>query len=282
MGKTGLVIEGGGMRGIYAAGVLDVLMDYDLSIDGIIGVSAGAIHGCSYISGQKGRSIRYYKKYCTDERFMSMKSFLKTGNVVGTQFCYHDLPEKLDPFDYEAFRKSGIRFYVGCSNLVTGKPEYFPITDMKEQIDLVRASASLPLLSQIVDYQGMKLLDGGCTDSIPVRAFRKMGYEKNLVILTRPDGYVKKKEHYLFSGWIYRKYPNFRRALSQRHLRYNAEVEDIRKLERGKSVYVIRPSQDLTIGRLTKDPEEIQHVYDIGREDALRVMDEVLAWNRQE
>lgn len=281
MGKTGMVIEGGGMRGIYAAGVLDVLSDYELPIDGLIGVSAGAIHGCSYVSKQKGRSIRYYKKYCTDDRFMSVKSLIRTGSIVGTQFCYHDLPEQLDPYDYDVFNQSKIKFYVTCSNLATGKAEYLQITDMKGQIDLMRASASLPFLSEIVSFDGMKLLDGGCTDSVPVRAFQKMGYEKNLVILTRPDSYVKKKEPYLFSGLVYRKYPNFRKALSVRHIRYNKTIADIRRMEKEKSVYVIRPSRDLTIGRLTKDPEEIQSVYDIGKEDALNAIAKVQNWFKQ-
>lgn len=174
--KTGLVLEGGGMRGIYTAGVLDVFMENGITFDGVIGVSAGAIHGCSFVSGQKGRSIRYYMKYCRNWQFMSFRSLLLTGNIAGEKFCYHTLPEKLDPYDYEAFKKSPTKFYVGCSNVETGKAEYLPITDMKEQIDRMRASASLPLVSKIVKTAGLKLLDGGCTDSIPVKAFAKMGY----------------------------------------------------------------------------------------------------------
>ena len=156
--KTGLVLEGGGMRGIYTAGVLDVFMENGITFDGVIGVSAGAIHGCSFVSGQKGRSIRYYMKYCRNWQFMSFRSLLLTGNIAGEKFCYHTLPEKLDPYDYEAFKKSPTKFYVGCSNVETGKAEYLPITDMKEQIDRMRASASLPLVSKIVKTAGLKLL----------------------------------------------------------------------------------------------------------------------------
>ena len=179
--KTGLVLEGGGMRGIYTAGVLDVFLEHHICVDGVIGVSAGAIHGCSFVAGQTGRSIRYYKTYCKDKRFMSFYNFLRTGDMVDEQFCYHELPEVLDPYDYEAFERSGIKYYVTCSNVDTGKAEYLQITDMKRQIDLLRASASLPYVSRLVEYEGKRLLDGGCTDSIPVNAFMKMGYGKNVV-----------------------------------------------------------------------------------------------------
>ena len=132
--RTGLVLEGGGMRGIYTAGVLDVFLDKNLHFDGVIGVSAGAIHGCSFVSGQKGRSIRYYKKYCRDKRFMSVRNLVLTGDIAGEQFCYHDLPERLDPYDYDAFNRSGTEFYACCSNVETGEAEYLRITDMRIDI----------------------------------------------------------------------------------------------------------------------------------------------------
>ena len=171
--KTGLVLEGGAMRGIYTAGVLDVFLEQGIHFDGVNGVSAGALHGCSFVSGQKGRSLRYFKKYRNDKHFMSWWSFLHTGEVVGRQFCYHDIPERLDPFDYEAFIKSDTEFYATCTNVETGKAEYIKITDMMTQIDAMRASASMPYVSKIVNYKGMKLLDGGCADSIPVEAFKR-------------------------------------------------------------------------------------------------------------
>ena len=192
--RTGLVLEGGGMRGIYTAGVLDVFLDKNLHFDGVIGVSAGAIHGCSFVSGQKGRSIRYYKKYCRDKRFMSVRNLVLTGDIAGEQFCYHDLPERLDPYDYDAFNRSGTEFYACCSNVETGEAEYLRITDMRRQIDLVRASASLPYVSRMVEVDGKKLLDGGCTDSIPVLAFRAMGFPRTVAVLTRHKGYRKEPE----------------------------------------------------------------------------------------
>ena len=179
-GKTGLVLEGGGMRGIYTAGVLDVFLEHGITFDGVVGVSAGVIYGCSYLSGQRGRSIRYYKRYCRDWRFISFWNLLLTGDMVGRKFCYCDIPDKLDPFDYEAFKRSKTEFYATCSNLETGKAEYLRLTDMKKQADIMRASASLPLISRVVRVNGMKLLDGACTDSIPVKAFRKMGLERML------------------------------------------------------------------------------------------------------
>ena len=268
--RMGLVLEGGGMRGIYTAGVLDVFMEHDISFDGVIGVSAGAIHGCSFVSGQAGRSIRYYKKYCRDKRFMSFHNMIKTGDIVDEQFCYHILPETLDPYDYGAFEKSDVKYYVTCSNLDTGKAEYLQITDMRKQIDLLRASASLPDVSRTVEFQGKKLLDGGCTDSIPVDAFMKMGYERNVVVLTRQRNYVKEPEHAGLAGIYYRKYPRFAQAMKNRHKSYNNTKKRIRRLEQEGKAFVICPSEDLGMGRTCRDPEELQRVYDAGRGDAVR------------
>lgn len=282
MTKKGLIIEGGGMRGIYAAGVLDVFLENKIEFDGVIGVSAGAIQGCSFVSGQKGRSIRFYKKYCKDDRFMSLKSLIKTGNIIGTDFCYHEIPDTLDLYDYDAFEKSPTKFYVSCTNVETGKPEYPEVTDMKKQVDLIRASASLPLVSQIVEVEGKKYLDGGCTDSIPLRGFQKMGYQKNVVVLTRHDGYVKKPQKMFFVKLVYRKYPKFCYALSKRHVRYNRTVEDIKKQQEEGRIFLIQPSQELDIRRLSKDTDKIQKIYEIGVRDAKEALPELKAWLKQQ
>ncbi|MDO4167807.1 MAG: patatin family protein, partial [Eubacteriales bacterium] len=249
-----------------------------ITFDGVIGVSAGAIHGSGFVAGQQGRSIRYYKKYCADERFMSVKSLLKTGDIVGKDFCYRELPEVLDPFDYDAYDQSDTKFYATCSNLETGEAEYLEITDMHRQIDLVRASASLPYVSHIVEFDGMKLLDGGCTDSIPVKAFQKMGYTKNVVVLTRDADYLKKPQSVIPARWMYRKYPRFIKALKERHQVYNQTREEISKMEQEGSIFVIRPSEVLKIGRMSHDAEEIQKIYDIGRKDAVKAMDDLHKW----
>lgn len=276
--KTGLVLEGGGMRGIYTAGVLDVFLENNIFFDGVIGVSAGAIHGCSYLSKQHGRSIRYYKKYCADPRFMSWQSFLKTGDFVGEDFCYHELPEKLDIYDNDAFQKNGVPFYAVCTNVETGRPEYPLLTDMYAQIDYLRASASLPYFSRIVEIEGKKLLDGGCTDSIPVEAFQKMGYGKNVVVLTRPESYRKKEELRALPSLVYCRYPAFAAALRNRHNVYNQQSAKIKLLERSGNIFVIRPKQSLDIGRLENDSEKVQKIYDIGRADALEVLKQLKDW----
>ena len=276
--KTGLVLEGGGVRGIYTAGVLDVFMEQGIGFDGVIGVSAGAIHGCSYLSGQKGRSIRYYSQYCNDPRFMSFQSLLKTGDFVGVDFCYHELPEKLDVYDNEAFKRCGVPFYVVCTNVDTGKPEYIPMTDMVAQIDYLRASASLPYFSRIVEIGGKRYLDGGCTDSIPLEAFRRMGYERNVLILTRPEDYRKKQELRALPGITYRKYPAFAEALRNRHESYNRQAAQVKLLERSGKVFVIRPEKALDIGRLETNPEKVQEIYNLGRADGEKAMAELKIW----
>ena len=276
--KTGLVLEGGGVRGIYTAGVLDLFMEHGITFDGVIGVSAGAIHGCSYLSNQKGRSIRYYKKYCNDPRFMSFKSWIKTGDIVGADFCYRKLPDELDVYDHEAFYKNTSAFFVTCSNVETGKAEYIQIKDMKTQIDALRASASLPYFSRIVEINGKKYLDGGCTDSIPIEAFLNMGYEKNVVILTREATYRKKPEKEILSKLFYRKFPEFTNALLNRYNSYNQTVERIMELEKEGKIFVIRPQEALNIGRMEKDPINVQRVYDIGYADGQRYLNDMLKW----
>ncbi len=276
--KTGLVLEGGGMRGIYTAGVLDVFMENGITFDGLIGVSAGAIHGCSFLSGQKGRSIRYYEKYCTNPRFMSLKSWIKTGDVAEVEFCYHELPDKLDIYDHESFLKNKTAYFVTCTNVETGEAEYLRVTDMRGQIDAVRASASLPYFSRIVDYDGKKYLDGGVADSIPLMAFQNMGYVRNVVVLTRDKHYRKKPELQFLPSLVYRKYPKLAETLKKRHEIYNKTVEYICEEESLGGIFVIRPSVALEIGRMEGDPAKIREVYNIGRADAEKSMDALKKW----
>ena len=276
--RSGLVLEGGGMRGIYTAGVLDVFMEQGIRFDGVIGVSAGAIHGCSYVSGQKGRSIRYYKQYCRDKRFISYRNLLRTGEMVGTQFCYHEIPEKLEPYDFDGFHRSGMEFYVTCSNVETGKAEYLRIRDMRGQVDAMRASASLPCISRIVEWEGKKLLDGGCTDSVPYLAFHRMGFGKLVVVLTRHKGYVKKPEKSWMVEAMYRKYPRFVRAMRNRHRAYNRSIRRLEELEDAGKILVIRPGRPLQVSRMRATPEELQKIYDIGRADGQAQAEAVQAW----
>lgn len=276
--KTGLVLEGGAMRGIYTAGVLDVFMEQGIHFDGVIGVSAGALHGCSFVSEQKGRSLRYIRKYRNDKHFMSWWSLLHTGDLVGEKLCYHDIPERLDPFDHETFIKSDTDFFVTCTNVENGKPEYIKITDMMGQIDAMRASASMPYVSKIVEFDGKKLLDGGCADSIPVEAFRQMGYDRIVVVLTRENGYVKKPENTKLAEIRYRRYPEFVKTLQNRHLVYNHSLEEIHRLEKTGDVFVIQPDQKLDISRMESDLEVIQQTYDLGAKDARIRMNALKEW----
>lgn len=276
--KIGLVLEGGGTRGMYTAGVLDVFMENNITFDAVAGVSAGAIHGGTYIAGQHGRNLRYYKKYCADPRFVSIKNWLTTGDIAGEDFCYHELPEKLDIFDYKAFRENKTPFYAVCSNIETGKAEYLRIRDMKKQIDILRASASLPYFSRPVEIDGKKYLDGGCTDSIPLMGLRKIGCKYNVVVLTRDRNYRKSPEMKLMAKLVYRKYPEFSKALLDRHNMYNKTVEQIFKLEKAGSIFVIRPQEPLDIGRLEKNPENLQRVYDIGYKQAKNILSDMTKW----
>lgn len=276
--KTGLVLEGGGVRGIYTAGVLDVFLEEGIEFDGVIGVSAGAIHGCSYLSKQKGRSVRYMTRYCADPRFMSFKSWLKTGDIVGAEFCYKDIPDRLDPFDHEAFAERTARFYATVTNLETGKAEHIELDELREGIDWVRASASLPYFSRPVEINGAKYLDGGCADSVPVNAFRQMGYQRNVVILTKEAGYRKKPEGKLLTRLKYRKYPAFAEALLNRAADYNRCMDQIMEMEKRGEVFVIQPSVPLGIGRTETDPEKIQRAYDQGVSDGKALLGVLKEW----
>lgn len=278
--KTGIVVEGRGMRGIYGAGVLDVLLENDIKADGLIGVSAGAIHGCSFVSGQKGRSIRYNLKYSRDPRYMSMRSLIRTGDMFGIDFCYRELPETLDPFDNETFESSSTEYYVTCTDVETGQPVYHRCPSLRgDRIDWVRASASMPLASRIVELDGKKLLDGGVADSIPVMAFRKMGFKKDLVILTRPEGYRKKQNPMLpLIRRAYREYPEFVETAASRHLVYNRELDEISRLEREGEILVIRPSRRIKISRTERRPERIEQMYRLGREDAMKAFSGIKAF----
>jgi predicted patatin/cPLA2 family phospholipase len=267
--KTGLVLEGGAHRAIYTAGVLDVFMENNIAFDGVIGVSAGAIHGCSYVAQQKGRSIAYTLKYAADRRYMSFYSLLTTGNMVGEKFCYHELPDKLFPFDYAKFAESGVDFYVTCSNLETGKAEYILCRDMKRDMAYLRASASMPFVSRVSEIDDKKLLDGGICDSIPVRAFQNMGFERCVCVLTREYGYRKKANKLNpIAGIFYHRYPKFAAAIRRRHLMYNEELADISEQEQAGKIFVIRPGRLIKISHTEKNKKILQAVYELGRKDA--------------
>ena len=265
--KTGLIMEGGAMRGMFTAGVLDVLMENGLVTDGAIGVSAGAVFGCNYKSHQIGRVIRYNTEYCNDKRYASFKNLVKTGNLYSEQFCYHEVPEKLDPFNEAAFAASPMDFFVVCTDVKTGEPIYHKCRKGDaEDVLWMEASASMPLAAKIVKIGHYGLLDGGVADSIPVRFFESIGYKRNLIILTQPKGYVKKKNKFLPAIRAkYFRYPAFVEAVADRHERYNETLSYISMLEQADKDYVIRPPIPLEIGAMERDPAQLRRVYETGR-----------------
>ena len=268
--KTGLILEGGAMRGMFTAGVTDVMMENGITFDGAIGVSAGAAFGCNYKSNQPGRSVRYNLRFCRDKRYCSVRSLIKTGNLYGADFCYHEIPDKLDVFDKETYNASPMEFYVVCTDALTGKAVYKSCDKADNDCyEFIRASASMPIVSRPVSVGGYTLLDGGMADPIPVKYFESIGYDRNVVVLTQPDTYVKKAPSGLrVMKRLLRKYPEIYTAVATRHIGYNETVSYIREKEKRGEIFVIRPSAPLGIGKTEHDPKKIQSVYDIGRTEA--------------
>ena len=281
--KTGLVLEGGAMRGMFTAGVLDVLMEHGIQLDGAIGVSAGAVFGCNYKSHQIGRVIRYNTQYCNDKRYASFKNLLRTGNLYSESFCYHTVPEKLDPFDETAFRESPMDFFVVCTDMRTGDPIYHKCrTGDAEDVRWMQASASMPLFAKIVRIGSYQLLDGGIADSIPVRFFESIGYQRNLIVLTQPKGFEKKKNRMLPAIRArYVRYPAFVEAVADRHQRYNETLDHIAMLEQTGKAFVIRPPIPLEIGPMERDPAQLRRVYETGRAVADVQIDKIAAFVKE-
>ncbi len=264
------------MRGLFTAGVLDVLMENGIEFPVCTGVSAGAAFGCNLKSRQAGRVLRYNLKYCREPKYCSFRSLLTTGDIFGADFCYHKIPEELDPFDTEEFEENPMKFYIVASDVETGKPRYQRLDVVDENCyEWIRASASMPVVSRVVEVEGGRYLDGGVTDSIPLR-FSEQFCKKNIVVLTRARDYKKKPASKL---WLYRrslkKYPNMFKAVKNRHLMYNEQRDYVFKREKAGDVLVICPETALEIGRLEHDPAMIQKTYDLGRKAALDKLDEI-------
>lgn len=266
--KTCLVLEGGAMRGMYTAGALDVFCRAGVKFDGIIGVSAGAAFGVNYLSNQPGRVIRYNKRFNADRRYMGLIPLLKTGNIVDTEYAYDKVPRMLDPFDGETFDTSGVPFWAVVTNVETGEAEYIRLTHVFEQMDVLRASASMPFVSRPVNIGGKLYLDGGVADSIPYRAAETLGFERVVVILTRDRSYVKTPMNPKLIRTWYKKYPAFQEKLKNRHDVYNQAVRDLLDYEQQGRAWVLHPSRPIEIGRLEREGEKLQAVYDLGADDA--------------
>jgi predicted patatin/cPLA2 family phospholipase len=275
--KYGIVLEGGALRGLFTAGVLDVFMENGIAFDGAVGVSAGACFGCNIKSGQIGRSIRYNLRFANDKRYCSVDSLVRTGDMFGAEFCYHTIPDKLDIFDKTAFESSPMEFWVVATDVKTGKAVYHRMDHVSyDELEWIRASSSLPLAARMVDVGGRRMMDGGISDSIPLRFMESVGYQKNVVILTQPRDYVKKPTKAVPMLKIgYRKYPNLVKACAERHRMYNKELRYIRKAEELGSAFVIAPSEKLPISHVEHDTEILQEVYRMGRKAAMDKLEEV-------
>jgi len=278
--KTMLLLEGGGMRGMYTAGIMDIMLEQGIKVDAIMGVSAGALFGINYKTQQAGRVIRYNKRFAGDKRYMGIHSLLTTGNIMNEKFCFDDVPNQLDPADYDTFKNTPEEFYAVVTNLRTGRPEYIRLTDLyeKDQMEYLRASGSLPFVSRPVEIGGEKYLDGGIADSVPIERVLSMGYDRVIVVLTRPAGYRKKKGNDIPAKVLYRKYPAFVEAVNSRWKRYNAQSEVLEMLEKEERIFVVRPSRFIKVGRLEKDPEVLQEMYELGLKDAEEALERMKAY----
>ena len=275
--RKGLVLEGGAMRGLWTAGVTDVMMEHDVHPDALIGVSAGAAFGCNYKSRQIGRAIRYNTRFANDSRYSGVKSLLTSGDYFNAHFGYHVGPYKYDIFDTAIFEQNPMTFTIVCTDVETGQAVYHDMTHVDyDELEWLRASASMPLASKVVHVQGRKLLDGGVSDSIPLEYFEQQGISRNVVILTQPLGYQKEHNKLMpLMRLSLRKYPNFLRALDERHLMYNRQLEYVAEAERQGRCLVIRPEEKIPIGHISHDADQMRLVYEIGRKAGERYIDRI-------
>ncbi len=279
MYQAGLVLEGGGMKGVYTAGVLDFFLDKGIEFSSVYGVSAGAVHMCSFLSKQRGRAMDVSIDYLDRKDYCSMESLLASGDLFNVRMCYHLIPEYLNPYDYETFGRYEGKAYSVATDIVTGRPKYFRIRDMKKDIDKIRASASLPLVSRNVEIEGGVYLDGGISDSIPLQKSVVDGNRKNVVVMTKEVGYVRKPGTQL--GLIkarYWKYPKVYELMAERHISYRRQLEYIERLREKGQVFVIRPKAANAVGRVEKDVEKLKRLYQEGYEDAESCYEELLTF----
>ena len=277
MMKKGLVLEGGAMRGLWTAGITDVMMEHDIWPDGLIGVSAGAAFGCNYKSRQAGRAIRYNTRFANDSRYSGVRSLLTTGNYFNADFGYHVIPTQYDIFDNDAFNNNPMAFIAVCTDVETGQAVYRQLDKADDECyDYIRASASMPLVSKVVELGGLKLLDGGVSDSIPLEYFESIGYSRNVVILTQPLGYRKAHNRLMpLMRMSLHKYPKMIQAMDERHVMYNKQLDYVAQAEREGRCLVIRPDEKIPIGHISHDKDQMQRVYEIGRQVGERYIEKI-------
>jgi predicted patatin/cPLA2 family phospholipase len=272
--KTTLILEGGAMRGLYSAGILDILMKNDIRIDEIYGVSAGALFGLNYKSRQIGRVLRYNLKYANNKNYMGLYSWITTGNIMNKDFCFNKLVYELDPLDFETYKNSPVDFYAVVTNIKTGKPEYIKVDDAEKGLEYFRASGSMPFVSKPVEINGNLYLDGGMSDPVPLKKVLATNPQKIIVVLTRPAGYRKKKPHLPFK-LFYKNFPNFVETALSHYKRYNQTMDLIEKYEAENKIVVLRPSKLMKIKRVEKDTKKLQNMYDLGVSDGMHKLDKI-------
>lgn len=276
MYQAGLILEGGGMRGIYTAGVLDAFLDENIEFSSIYGVSAGSCHAGSFISKQRGRALRASIDYLDNPDYSSVRSFMTTGNFFGVDMLYSQIPNVYEPFDYETFRNYKGRFYAVVTDVDTGEARYLRVTDMEKQMWMIRASSSLPMISKTLVIKGHSYLDGGIADSIPIRRSISAGNVKNVVILTRDASY--RKEPNGMMKLMKLRYPHseaFVERVGDRHIRYNETLDFLAEEEKAGRVFVIRPHKKVEVGRLEKDKEKLMDLYEMGLYDGRESMEKM-------
>ncbi|MBP5280959.1 MAG: patatin family protein [Lachnospiraceae bacterium] len=271
MYQAGLVLEGGGMKGLYTAGVLDYFLDKNLDFSSVYGVSAGACNMCSYLSKQRGRARDVNTDYLGDKNYCSFWSLLTTGDLFNVDFCYKLIPDYLYPFDHEAYQKYQGKAYSVVTNIVTGQAEYLRVKDSKRDMDMIQASASLPLMARNVRINDGLYLDGGIADAIPIARSIRDGNRKNVVVLTKEEGYVRKPTDRFTLALIkarYLKYPKVYELMAQRRENYNETMDYLyRQVENGQA-YVIRPKHASKVGRIEKNRERLLELYQQGYDEA--------------
>ncbi|PEY38402.1 patatin family protein [Bacillus cereus] len=280
MKNIGLVLEGGGMKGLYTAGVLEYFMEKELFFPYVVGVSAGACMGATYLSRQKGRNKKVNTELVSDHRYISYRNFIRKRELFGMDFLFDEVPNKIVPFDFQTFLHTNEQFVIGTTDCETGQAVYYSKQERGNDIlKIIRASSSVPFIAPAVDYDGKKLLDGGIIDPIPVRKAQKDGYKKNVVIMTKPEGYVKKRNRFSpMAKYLYRRYPKVSKLLVEHYRFYNESILYMSLDEQKENFFVIQPSMQLPVSGIERNKDKLVDLYNLGYQDAKNQYEQLLEW----
>ncbi|MFC3885915.1 patatin family protein [Bacillus songklensis] len=280
MDNIGLVLEGGGMKGLYTAGVLEFFMEQNLFFPYVIGVSAGACMAASYLSRQKGRNKKVNIGLANDPRYLSFRNFIRKRQLFGMDFLFDEIPNKIVPFDFETMLNGNEQFVVGTTDCDTGKAVYYNKKEHgKDILQIIRASSSVPLIAPAVEYDEKKLLDGGIADPIPLKKAQYDAFQKNVVIMTKPKGYQKQRSRLSsITRFVYRSHPNLSSLLDEHYLLYNETLSYLQSEEQKGNVYVIQPSTDIPLSGIERNQQRLTYMYELGYQDAKRQFESLKRW----